>query len=157
MASRKADYDRSMHLIDIENQIGSPCCTPGEIRRWFRLYTATVPLKHGDLVIIGVTNIHNRFAVEASGVTARVVHQFGPDGADLALQAVMRDEALEQRFGTIYCASGDGGFTEQVSRLGGGAAEVIVVARPLALARRLQLAAARVVLMPDRAEPKAVA
>lgn len=157
MASRKADYDRAMHLVDIENQIGSSRCTAGEIRRWFRLYAATVSLKHGDLVIIGVTNIHNRFAAEASGVTARVVHQFGPDGADLALQAVMRGEALDQRFGTIYCASGDGGFTEQVSRLGGGAAEVIVVARPLALARRLQLAATRVVLMPDRVERNAVA
>jgi hypothetical protein len=157
MAYRKADYDRSMHLIDIENQIGSPRCTPEEILRWFSLYTATVPIKHGDLAIIGVTNIHNRFAVENSGITARVVHQFGPDGADLALQEVMRDEALDRRFGTIYCVSGDGGFTEQVGRMGGGAAEVIVVARPLALARRLRLAAARVVLMPDRAERNAVA
>jgi hypothetical protein len=85
------------------------------------------------------------------------VHQFGPNGADLALQEVMRDEALDRRFGTIYCVSGDGGFTEQVGRMGGGAAEVIVVARPLALARRLRLAAARVVLMPDSAERNAVA
>ncbi|MDP9696142.1 UNVERIFIED_ORG: hypothetical protein J2X79_003721 [Arthrobacter globiformis] len=157
MGYRKSDYNRCIHLVDIENAIGSPRCTPEEIRQWFHLYASRVGIGPGDLVIVGVTNIHNMFSMERANITAKVVPHFGKDGADLALQEIMRDGGLAKRFRTIYCVSGDGGFAEQVGRLGGGGAEVVVVARPVALSKRLQLAAARTILMPGRSDHDAAA
>lgn len=154
MGNRQRITERAIHLVDIENQIGSPRCTPDEVKEWFDYYSSKVALGALDIVIIGVTNVHNVFSVAMSGVPARIVYKFGPNGADLALQSVMRDEAIERRFGKIYCASGDGGFTEQVGRLG-CFVQVIVVARSAALAKRLLLAAGAVIIMPEIATQKA--
>lgn len=155
MSKKQRLTERAVHLVDIENQIGSPRCSPKEIREWFDYYSSTIGLGALDIVVIGVTNVHNIFSVAMSGVPARIVHKFGPDGADIALQSVMEDEALDRRFGKVYCASGDGGFAEQVSRLG-SSVQVIVVARSSALAKRLQLAAGVVIFLPEiatRQEP----
>lgn len=148
MSKKQRFVSRAIHLVDIENQIGAPRCSPEEVREWFNYYSSTVKLGALDIVVIGVTNVHNMFSVKMSGMPARVIHKFGPDGADIALQAVMEDEGLERRFGRIYCASGDGGFTEQVSRLG-SAVQVLVVARKSALAKRLELAAGSVIILPE--------
>jgi hypothetical protein len=156
MGYRKEDYSRCIHLVDIENQLGSPRCTPDEIEQWFDLYASQVEIGPRDLVVVGVTNIHNRFSMEAAKVSARVKHKFGPDGADLALQEVMDDEDLATRFHTIYCVSVDGGFAEHVGRMG-GRVSVVVVARASALSKRLRLAATRTVLMPERAGQDAAA
>lgn len=156
MSKKQRFAGRAIHVVDIENQIGAPRCSPEEVRTWFDYYSSTVNLGPLDIVVIGVTSIHNMFSVKMSGVPARTVHKFGPDGADIALQAVMEDEGLERRFGRIYCASGDGGFTEQVSRLG-ASVQVHVVARRSALAKRLELAAGSVILLPETIDCKEAA
>ena len=148
MGNKQRITERAIHLVDIENQIGSPRCSSDEVKAWFDYYSSTVAIGALDIMVIGVTNVHNLFSVMKSGVTDRIVYKPGPNGADLALQSVMRDEALECRFGRIYCASGDGGFTEQVGRLG-SSVQVIVVARGAALAKRLKLAAGAVILLPE--------
>lgn len=148
MSKKQKLVDRAVHLVDIENQIGSPRCSPDEIKKWFSYYSSAVALGALDIVVMGVTSVDNIFSVAKSGVPARIVYKFGPDGADLALQSVMEDEALERRFGRIYCASGDGGFAEQVGRLG-SSVQVTVVARSSALAKRLQLAAGAAIFLPE--------
>ncbi|MFK0004973.1 hypothetical protein [Paenarthrobacter sp. NPDC090522] len=148
MSKKKIFMNRAAHLVDIENQIGSPRCSPHEIEQWFDYYSQTVNLGRFDIVIFGVTNIHNAFSVKASGVPARIIPKFGPDGADLALQDVMEHENLPGRFARVYCASGDGGFADHVSRLA-ASVPVLVVARKSALSKRLEIAATSVVVLAE--------
>lgn len=154
MSKKQKFISRAIHLVDIENQMGSPRCSSEEIKDWFDHYSSVINLGALDIVVFGVTNMHNIFSVKESGISARIVHQFGPDGADIALQTVMEDEGLDRRFGRILCASGDGGFAEQVSRLGFTGVQVHVVARRSALAKRLELAAGSVILMPEALDRK---
>lgn len=156
MSKKQKFISRAIHLVDIENQVGSPRCSADEIRDWFEHYSSTVNLGALDIVMFGVTNMHNIFAVKQSGISARIVHKFGPDGADIALQTVMEDEGLDRRLGRIYCVSGDGGFAEQVGRLG-STVQVHVVARRSALAKRLELAAGSVILLPEAIDRKEAA
>lgn len=149
MSKNKKFSQRAIHLVDIENQLGAPQCGPQEVKDWFDCYSSTVAVGEEDIVVIGVTNIHNIFAVKMSGVQARIVHKLGPDGANIALQSVMKSEDLGRRFGRIYCVSGDGGFAEQVGCLGSSVPVLVVVGRGC-LARRLQMAAGAVIHLPDQ-------
>ena len=153
MSKNKIFMNRAIHLVDIENQIGSPRCSPKEIKEWFDRYCIAVNVGTLDMVIFGVTNIYNTFSVKASGIPSRIVYKFGPDGADIALQDIMEHESLGSRFASVYCASGDGGFANHVGRLG-ASVQVLVVSRQAALSKRLRMAASSVVLLPETTGPQ---
>lgn len=82
-------------------------------------------------------------------MTCRPLFREGPDGADLALQKVMWEERLAERFPRIVCASGDKGFTDVVAALGAIGAHVVVASRLSCLANRLRMAASEVILLPE--------
>jgi hypothetical protein len=75
----------------------------------------------------------------------RLLWRSGRDGADLALLDVLLEESVAERFSHVVVASGDGIFTDPVSRLGRHGVHVTVVANRGQLSRRLELAAAAVV------------
>lgn len=80
---------------------------------------------------------------------ARVLVRSGQDGADLELLSVLREEHVADRFEKIIVASGDGIFTDEVSRLAVQGCDVTVVSRPAQLSRRLKLAAKHCLYIPD--------
>lgn len=139
---------RSIHLIDIENQLGTPYCEASRIQAWFQDYARMTEYAPGDLIVMGSSSTQTLFQIHASGITCRKVLQRGRDGADIALLQVMEGEDLSQRFERIYCASGDHAFTDVVSWLGGDA-QMIVVSRPSGLSKRLRMAACDVIFMPE--------
>ena len=80
---------------------------------------------------------------------ARYVVRSGPDGADLALIDVIREERVNERFRHVVIGSGDGIFADVASLLGLAGVQVTAVSRPESLSSKLRLAARGHVLLPS--------
>lgn len=132
--------DRTVHLIDLENMVGSGHLTESAVRRARAAYAAAIVVAPGDLVIVGISH-HNQLAAGFGWPEARRVVRSGPDGADLALQEVMATEQLESRFGACLLVTGDGGFAHPVAALIGLGLRVGVLAPKGQLSAALRLAA----------------
>lgn len=75
----------------------------------------------------------------------RLRFRSGIDGADLELLDVLDTERVGDRFAELVLVSGDGIFTDAISRLAmTSAIDVTVAARPDACSRRLRMAAKNV-------------
>ena len=137
---------RSVHLLDIENMLGTGEIEVTAINAFFAAYKEQVPMTDRDLVIVGVSSSEGLLAIVLSDLrNSRPLYKPGKDGADLALQEVLDTEGLERRFSKVYVGSGDGGFATSISALAGRGAEVVVVSRSKSLAKRLRLAAHRAI------------
>ena len=73
----------------------------------------------------------------------------GPDGADLELLRVLREERVAQRFTHVVIGSGDGIFAGACRDLVAAGLHVTAMARPGSLSGALRHAADRVVHLPD--------
>lgn len=137
---------RSVHLLDIENMLGAGEIEVSAINAVFAVYREQVPMTDQDLVVVGVSSSEGLLAIALSDLrNCRPLFRPGKDGADLALQEVLDTEELEKRFSTVHVGSGDGGFASSISALAGRGAEIVVVARPESLSKRLRLAAHRTI------------
>jgi hypothetical protein len=76
----------------------------------------------------------------------------GPDGADLALLDVLRNENVPARFTHVAIGSGDHMFAEEAARLAAVGIWVTVISRRRSLSRRLELAAREVIYLDTLAE-----
>ncbi|WP_156432640.1 hypothetical protein [Mycobacterium sp. M26] len=132
--------ERGVHLIDLENLVGSGHVTEVAACNARAMYFATGVVALGDHVIVS-TSHHNLFVAKSVWGDARVVARSGRDGADLALQEVMATENLHQRFGRCLLATGDGGFAHPVAALIALGLPVGVIAPRDRLSRALKLAA----------------
>lgn len=134
--------DRSVHLFDVENMLSTGEIEVNEINAVFADYRDQVAMTKDDLVIVGVSSAEGLLALGMSDLrNCRLLYRPGKDGADLALQDVLDDERLEDRFSAVHVASGDGGFSTSAAAIAGRGARVIVVSRPESLSKRLRLAA----------------
>lgn len=134
--------DRSVHLFDVENMLSTGELEVNEINAVFADYKDQVAMTKDDLVIVGVSSAEGLLALGMSDLrNCRLLYRPGKDGADLALQDVLDDERLEDRFSAVHVASGDGGFSTSVAAIAGRGARVVVVSRPESLSKRLRLAA----------------
>lgn len=132
-----------VHLVDLENVVGSGHVIESDARRVRDLYLRSGVVTTGDQVIIGVSH-HNELAAGYGWPEARRVVLSGQDGADLALQAVMASEGIDRRFGACLLSSGDGGFAHPVASLIKLGLPVGVIAPKGRLAAGLRLAASAV-------------
>lgn len=131
--------DRTLHLVDIENLVGTPAPKASEVAGWRRWYIANM-VEDGDLVV--VASSHHAFRVvgfEWCGV--RHVVRSGQDGADLALLDVLDAERVTDRFEKVVIASGDGIFMDAAAALGARDVDVTVVANAHSASKRLLMAA----------------
>jgi hypothetical protein len=157
--NRRTYLQRRLHLVDIENLIGSARPTLRDAATCCERYAERAPLGPNDLVIVAC----NHGAATAVGYGwrgARVLLRSGRDGADMALLEVIAHENVTARFEAVVVASGDGCFAEAVAWLGSLGIEVTVVSNERALSRRLRLAAKHVVMLdadPVPAQPAAAA
>ena len=142
--SSRVPAQRSLHLIDIENLIGAGHFLPAAAATALHAYRDLVRVADGDHEIVGVSSPRALLNVHASGFGGRIVFAEGHDGADRALLEVLMSESVPERFGKLYCASGDGIFAEAVGLMGLRGLHVIVVANSRGLAKRLRLAAGEV-------------
>lgn len=140
---------RSIHLIDIENLVGSGRPSTQDVRATQLTLERLLPVRPGDFVVIGTGPVALMPAY-CGWAGARHVLRPGPDGADLALLAVINDEDVAARFSTVTIASGDGIFTDAAAELSARGCHVTVVSRKESLSHRLRLAAQTIMYMPYR-------
>lgn len=130
---------RALHLVDIENLVGSPRPHRAEVAEVHYAYTRRF-VRPGDLLTVACNHgAAPLVAWEWPG--ARLLLRSGADGADRALLEVIQHEAVHARFASVHIASGDGIFTDAAARLGAYGVVVTVVARPGSLSRTLRMAA----------------
>jgi NYN domain len=133
---------RSIHLIDIENQLGTGLLDSEAVTAFFECYKVAVAPGRLDHFVVAVSSRQGLLELPLSSMKGfRLLYRPGHDGGDLALQEVMFRENLGARFDKVICASGDGGFVEAVTHLTSQGTRVVVVAPQKSLAKRLRLAA----------------
>jgi len=137
---RTALTSRTVHLVDLENVIGSGNLTECAVREARAAYVGRVAVGAGDHVIVA-TSHHNLLAAGFGWPDARHLVKSGHNGADLALQEVMAGERLEQRFGACILVTGDGGFAHSVAALIARGLRVGVIAPMGRMSASLRLAA----------------
>lgn len=143
------ELGRRLVLVDVENVVGGAVLdeTSAEhARRAIRSAVGTLPM---DQTV--VATCHKGYPhVAWCWPTAQRLVRSGPDGADLELLAVLR-AGVETRFRHVVLVSGDGIFTDAVASLARLGVRVTVVARRDHIARRLRLAAWRVIYLNEDA------
>ena len=102
---------RRLHLIDIENLAGDPRPGLTQVRHAQRLYADC--LAFGAMDQVEIASSHLTLVNAALGWPhAHYRVRSGPDGADLALLDVLRNENVANRFTHVAIGSGDHLFAE---------------------------------------------
>ena len=130
---------RSLHLIDIENLLGTGDFTRSAAVAARDLYRDIVGIGPADLVTIASNHSAMLRTADWPEGARRLVRS-GTDGADQRLLAVLEHEQIAARFTRVVIASGDGIFAEPGARLQHAGCAVTVVSRPESLSRRLSFA-----------------
>jgi hypothetical protein len=133
---------RTLHLVDAENLAGSPCFTLVDAAAVQRAYCTVLSPGSDDQFVVATSHhaaLPTWFAWPHA--TRRLV-QSGPDGADLALLAVIEREGVVERFSRVVIGSGDGIFALAAARLRASGCAVTVISRRTGLSRALRLAVA---------------
>jgi hypothetical protein len=149
------DYPRrTLHLIDIENLAGRPIPDAVDVLLVRYRYHKRVGLGANDQAIVACNHLALR-QVGFSWPGVRILVRSGQNGADRELLDVIGHENVAERFGGIVIASGDHIFAPAAAGLAAQGCHLTVASRRLALSRRLQLAAHRVIYLdaPDLTGP----
>lgn len=144
LLKKRALRGRRLVVVDIENVVGGAVMRAGQAAWARRTIQEAASLNSCEQVVIGTSHV----GVLATGLGwrgPRIVVRSGVDGADLALLDVLTEERIEERFGDLILASGDGIFADVVASLGASGINVTVVTRPDRCSRRLRLAARQVI------------
>jgi hypothetical protein len=131
---------RRLVLVDIENLVGAPRLSSVPAQAAWDSFTDAIDLRPADQVIIACDQGNSAVAFFAAPQAGRRLLGFGPDGADLALQAVLLDENVAARFDTVVIGSGDGIFTSVATDLRAQGVTVIAASRMTAMSMALRLA-----------------
>jgi hypothetical protein len=140
---------RAIHLIDVENLIGSCVMSVTDVAALQRDYYSVAGVQLRDHVVIA-TGPAAAPAAWFGWQGGRRLVRGGVDGADRALLEVIAHESLSSRYERVVVASGDGVFAEACAHLQAEGCKLTVVTRIGALSLRLRLAV-RDVRFVDRA------
>jgi NYN domain len=145
-AKRCSYPNRTLHLIDVENLVGSGVPRLWQVRKIHDAYAERVGFGALDQVVVAC----NHLALLNAGLGwphARYRVRSGPDGADLELLHVLTHENVVERFTHFVIASGDGSFAPAAACLTASYRRVTVVSRVQRLSTRLKLAAHEVIYL----------
>jgi len=155
--ARPTIESRVLHVVDVENLVGSPNFTELEAARVHRAYAEVAPGGRIDQLVLATSHHAAVPAWFGWPATARRLVRSGADGADLALLDVLSKESVEARFEHVVIGSGDGIFAFEAARLQAAGLDVTVVTRRGALSRQLRFAVRDVRYIDEpRARPRLV-
>lgn len=153
LVAAASPWRRTLHLIDIENLVGTALPGQDEVSSLRMQYRKHVGIGETDHVVIACS--HLAFRDAAFGWRdARHLVRSGPDGADIELLNVIYGEHVAERFTDVLIGSGDGIFADAAAYLAGHGCQVTVVSRRGHLKAALRLAANDVLYL-ELATPKA--
>ena len=145
---KRGKAGRKLFVVDIENAVGIGAIDEESCQMVKSRIEREYKPAGGDLTVIGVSHKNNVFPAR-SWDGARIVLQEGHDGADLALENVLSNENVEERFSEVVIVSGDGLFAGQAARLRSLGVKVTVDARARQLSRFLAFSCSSVRLAPS--------
>lgn len=128
--------DRALHLIDLENLVGTATVSESAARIASDLYRQTSQYSPGDLVVVASSH-RNGFAARLAFPGSTVRWRSGRNGADLALLDAVSEFDLD-RFDRLVIGSGDGIFADLAHAARSGGIQVVVVSNRSALAGSLR-------------------
>lgn len=108
---------RELHLIDIENELGTGSPEASDIARFRQFYIATNDVPADAHIVIAASSKETLLEASAGWPHARTVYLTGHDGADLALIQVALNENVDKRYGKVVFASGDHIFADAATTL----------------------------------------
>jgi NYN domain len=131
---------RILHLIDLENLLGSADFSREEAACVHRGYLQVAPFGAIDQIVLATSHHAAASAWFGWPATARRLVRSGQNGADLALLRVLASESVASRFDRVVIGSGDGIFAYEAARLQTAGVAVTVVTLQAALSRQLGFA-----------------
>ncbi|MCG5213734.1 PIN domain-containing protein [Streptosporangium soli] len=141
---RNLSFGRTVHLLDVENLVGSARPGTREVATMMTHYRRRVPAGVMDQYVVAVN--HGALLTVGMALTGvQLLARSGRDGADNALREVIMLDHLDARFERVVIGSGDGIFTELAAWLAGLGMLVVVVSRPGALSHGLRRTAREVI------------
>jgi hypothetical protein len=129
---------RELHLIDIENELGTARPQRADIARFREFYIKRNNVPKDAHIVIGASSGATMLEAAVGWLNARTEWTAGPDGADRALISVALDENVDKRFGRVVIASGDHIFADAASRLIALGVHVTVFSRATSLSNKLR-------------------
>jgi hypothetical protein len=139
---------REIHLVDIENLLGSPQFSEADVRHLHSLYAQVSQAAGNAQVVVGSSSAQALIVAGFGWPAARQIWLPGTDGADRALLEVAATEHLASRFERVVIGSGDGIFAAAAASLQVAGCAVTVVSRAESLSSRLRLAVSDIRLLP---------
>lgn len=145
---KRALQGRRLIAIDIENVAGGAVVTPEIAEQARSVIETALDLKNNEQVVIGISHI-GLFNAKGAWSSARIKVRSGDDGADIELVDILSTEQIHKRFDEVVLVSGDGVFTDVVSRFASHGVKVTVASWVSSLSSSLRVAAARTIYLDD--------
>jgi hypothetical protein len=130
--------NRELHLIDIENELGTGAIRAGDIARFRTFYIEANNVPAHAHIVVATSSSQSLLEAAMGWPGARTVWLPGQDGADRALLEVAYEENVEKRYDKIVFASGDHIFAEAAQTLQILGVKVKVFARAVFISVILQ-------------------
>lgn len=140
LRSEELRRGRTLHVLDVENLVGTPFMTADEAGWVMQRYRLEVTPSSGDLAVMAC-NPQAAFDVRPAWPDALLRVRAGEDGADLALLAELHSSNIARRFARVVIASGDHIFSATAWALRRSGVVVAVAIGRGALAHDLRRAA----------------
>ena len=121
--------NRELHLIDIENELGTGQVKAADIARFRTFYLKANNVPADAHIVIAASCSQNLLESAFGWPGARTVWLPGHDGADRALLEIAYEENVEKRYDKVVIASGDHIFAEAAEALQSLGVKVKVFAR----------------------------
>lgn len=155
MFTHKARAGHRLVLVEIENLMGGVVKTTEQLRRVQSALYRAIDHRPADQIVLAC----GRLSADVVGFDwngpHRLILRSGPQGPGLGLLEILESERIDERFPEVVVASGDGMFSNVVSRLAASSGvDVMIVARTGACSPSLRMAAARTVDLDLERNPK---
>lgn len=132
--------NRELHLIDIENELGTGQVKAADIARFRTFYLRANNVPVNAHIVIAASCSQNLLESAFGWPGARTLWLPGHDGADRALLEIAYDENAEKRYDKVVIALGDHIFAEAAEALQNLGAKVKVFARATFISEILRAA-----------------
>ncbi|QGU05908.1 NYN domain-containing protein [Corynebacterium comes] len=154
MNSFTPTHSNRVIVTDIENVNDGSLRTPDDTRYCVALVSEILGITPLDQVIVATGKTSSPHLPGEVPDNWRVKVRSGLDGADMALDAILRDELPHRCFNEVVLVSGDHFFVEALDALAAAGMKVTVVSRPEALSKRLRFIADNVIYLPEATWPQ---
>lgn len=121
--------NRELHLIDIENELGTGQVIAADVARFRTFYRKANIVPANAHIVIAASSSQNLLESAFGWPGVRNVWLPGQDGADRALLQIAFEENIENRYGKVVIASGDHIFAGAAQTLQNLGVNVKVFAR----------------------------